>query len=141
MSTPSVAPALVPTNGGHSRPVPLSAVSLAWLAEAVDRLHAMRAELRAMETRERELTRAVLAHMTEHGLPALRATAAVATVTVRSEPTVDPELFIGALGIHTAAPALRVLVEKARGLMGADDLAAISETVTRPTLRLESLTR
>ena len=140
MSTPSVAPALVPTNG-HVRPVPLTAVSLAWLAEAVDRLHAMRAELRAMETRERELTRAVLAHMTEHGLPALRATAAVATVTVRSESTVDVELFVNALGIHTAAPALRVLVEKARDLMGADDLAAISETVTRPTLRLESLTR
>jgi hypothetical protein len=140
MSTHSLAPTLVPTNG-HVRPVPLTATGLAWLAEAVDRLHAMRAELRAMETRECELSRAVLAHMTEHGPPALRATAAAATVIVRTEPTVDPELFIGALGIHTAAPALRVLVEKARGLMGADDLAAISETVTRPTLRLESLTR
>jgi hypothetical protein len=101
----------------------------------------MRAELRSLTERERELSRTLLAHMTEHGLPALRATAVVATVTVRSEPTVDVELFVNALGIHTAAPALRVLVEKARGLMGADDLAAISETVTRPTLRLESLTR
>jgi hypothetical protein len=140
MSTPSVASALAPTNG-HVRPVPLTATGLAWLAEAVDRLHAMRAELRSLTERERELSRAVLAHMTEHGLPALRATAAVATVTVRSESTVDVELFVNALGIHTAAPALRVLVEKARDLMGADDLAAISETVTRPTLRLESLTR
>jgi hypothetical protein len=139
MSTSTVAPA--PTNGHTPTPVPLSAVSLAWLAEAVDRLHAMRTELRAMETRERELSRTVLAHMTEHGLPALRATAAVATVTIRTEASVDAELFIGALGVHTAAPALRVLIEKARGLMGADDLAAISETVTRPTLRLESLTR
>jgi hypothetical protein len=140
MSTPSVAPTHVPTNG-HVRPIPLTAVSLAWLAEAVDRLHAMRAELRSLTERERELSRALLAHMTEHGLPALRATAAVATVTVRCEPTVDVELFVNSLGIHTAAPALRVLLEKARGLMGADDLAAISETVTRPTLRLESLTR
>jgi hypothetical protein len=87
MSSSSLAPA--PTNGHTPTAVPLSAVSLAWLAEAVDRLHAMRTELRALETRERELSRAVHAHMTEHGLPALRATAAVATVTVRTEPTVD----------------------------------------------------
>lgn len=142
MSTPSVVAVLAShKNGGPNghHPVPLTATGLAWLGEAVDRLATMRAEKRRLETAERELTKAVLAHLTEHGLPAFRAAQAVATVTARTEMVPDPELFVTAVGLTTAAPALRVLVEKARGLLGEADLAAISEETTSRVLRVDSI--
>ncbi len=138
MSTPTVA---VPRNGrnGHPTPTPLTAIGLGWLGEAIDRLAVLRAEKRRLETAERELSRAVLAHMTEHGLPAFRAAQAVATVTPRTDLAPDPELFVTAVGFPAAAPALRVLVEKARLLLGEADLTAISEATTSPILRIERL--
>jgi hypothetical protein len=137
MSTPIVA--AVTRNGNGHPAVTLTATGLAWLAEAVDRLAAMRAEKRRLDTAERELTKAVLAHMTEHGLPAFRAAHAVATVTPRADLAPDPELFVSAVGLRAAAPALRVLVEKARELLGEADLAAISERTTVATLRVDRL--
>jgi hypothetical protein len=43
------------------------------------------------------------------------------------------------MGLRAAAPALRVLVEKARELLGEADLAAISERTTVATLRVDRL--
>jgi hypothetical protein len=141
MSSSTVA---IPRNGrnGHvpaAAPAPLTATGLAWLGEAIDRLAGLRAEKRRLETAERELTRAVLAHMTEHGLPAFRAAQTVAVVTPRAELVPDPELFVTAVGLPAATPALRVLVEKARELLGENDLAAISETTRVLTLRVDRI--
>jgi hypothetical protein len=136
MSTPTVAPALISGNGDDPRP--LTAQSLGWIGEAIDRLAGLRRERDRVEKAERELTAAVLDYLRGHGLPALRTERTVATVIPRTTMTVAPVPFIVAAGdLATAAPALRVLVEKARGILSGDALAAIATTETVPTLRVE----
>jgi hypothetical protein len=118
---------------------PLHPVALAALAADVDKLLEMRDARRRLEADERAMTKRVLGAMTRHGLPALRAERAVATVGTRTELTVDPALFVDAVGLPAAAPALRVLVEKARGVLGDDTLRAIGEATTVSTLRVDPL--
>jgi hypothetical protein len=140
MSTPTVAHA---GRNGHvtpaplSTPAPLTAVSLGRIGEAIDRLADLRAEKDRIEKAERELAGAVLGFLTTHNLPALRAERFTATVTERTSLTVDPTLFVEAVGgVQPAAPALRVAVERARSMLGDDVLRAISETSTAPVLRV-----
>lgn len=144
MSTSSVVVAVTPhKNGRNGHPTtstPLTAVSLGWIGEAIDRLADLRAERERVEKAERELSGAVLAFLRDHNMPALRATRATATVVERTTLAPDVALFIEAVGgVQPAAPALRVLVEKARLLLGEADLMAISETTTSPILRVDRL--
>jgi hypothetical protein len=118
---------------------PLHAVALATLTADVDKLLEMRDTKRKLDADERALTRRVLDGLTTHGLPALRAERAVATVGTRTDLTVDPARFVEAVGLTTAAPALRVLVEKARLVLGTETLSAIGETTTTVTLRVDAL--
>jgi hypothetical protein len=110
---------------------------LATLAQDVDKLLDLRDTKRRLEADERALTRHVLEALTAHGLPSLRAERAVATVGTRTDLTVDPVRFVDTVGLATAAPALRVLVEQARRVLGTEMLAAISETTTTATLRVD----
>jgi len=135
MSTPILASPRNGHNGHH--PAPLTAVSLGWIGEAIDRLADLRAEKDRIEKAERDLSGAVLGFLTTHHLPALRAERFTATVTERTSLTVDPTLFVEAVGgVEPAALALRVTVEKARAILGDDILRAISESSTRLALRL-----
>src|SRR5512132_4071444 len=118
---------------------PLHPVALATLAHDVDKLLDLRDAKRKLDADERAMTRRVLAALTLHGLPALRATRAVATVGTRTALTVDPVRFVETVGLATAAPALRVLVEKARRVLGTETLSAIGETTTTATLRVDAL--
>jgi hypothetical protein len=138
MSTPILA--FVPASrNGHASAPALSAVTLGWLATSIDKLAELRAEKRRVEAAERSLTAEILATMSRHGLPALRAEHAIATVGTRVDLAVDPVLFVEAVGLPTAGPALRVSTEKARGVLGADILAAIAESTTVPTLRVDPI--
>ena len=110
---------------------------LATLAQDVDKLLDLRDAKRRLDADERALTRHVLEALTAHGLPSLRAERAVATVGTRTDLTVDPVRFVETVGLATAAPALRVLIEQARRVLGTETLAAISETTTTTTLRVD----
>ncbi len=118
---------------------PLHPVALATLAADVDKLLDLRDAKRRLDADERALTRRVLDALTAHGLPALRAERAVATVGTRTDLTVDPGLFVDAVGLTLAAPALRVSVERARGILGTETLDAISETTTTAVLRVDPI--
>src|SRR5262245_22768354 len=84
-----------PSNGsGPDLFPPLHPVTLAALAADVDKLLGLRDAKRRLDADERALTRRVLDGLTAHGLPALRAARAVATVGERTTLTVDPELFL-----------------------------------------------
>src|SRR5262245_59304616 len=96
MSTPTVAVSL--TGRNRHFPALLTAVSLGWIGEAIDRLADLRAERERVEKAERELTGAVLGFLTTHHLPALRAARFTATITERTSLTVDPLLFVEAVG-------------------------------------------
>jgi len=116
---------------------PLHPVTLATLAHDVDKLLDLRDAKRKLDADERALTRRVVDALTMHGLPALRAERAVATVGTRTDLTVDPVRFVEAVGLATAAPALRVLIEKARLVLGTETLSALGETTTTATLRVD----
>jgi hypothetical protein len=127
-----------PRNGsGPDLFPPLHPVTLATLAQDVDKLLELRDAKRRLDADERALTRRVLDGLTAHGLPALRAERAVATVGTRTDLNVDPVRFVEAVGLATAAPALRVLIEQARRVLGTEPLAALGETTSTATLRVD----
>jgi hypothetical protein len=129
-----------PCNGsGPDMLPPLHPVALATLAHDVDKLLGLRDAKRRLDADERALTRRVLDGLTLHGLPALRAEHAVATVGTRTDLTVDPARFVETVGLATAAPALRVLVEQARRVTGSEMLSALGETTTTAVLRVEPI--
>ncbi len=136
MDSTTVAPAL---STGNGRTTPLSAVTLGWLGTSIDKLAELRAAKRQLDSDERTLTASVLTAMRAAGLPALRGEHAIATVGERHDLTPDPALFVEAVGLTLAAPALRVSVEKARGVLGDETLRAISETTTTTTLRVDPI--
>ncbi len=142
MDTPTVTRPTDSRNGSGSAPdlfPPLHPVALASLAADVDKLLDLRDTKRKLDADERALTRRVLDRLTMHGLPALRAERAIATVGTRTDLAVDPTRFIEAVGLTIAAPALRVLIEKARLVMGTETLSALGETTTTTTLRVDPI--
>ena len=107
------------------------------LAQQVDDLHELRGLIRKSQEAERILTQQVLGTLTAAGLEQFEGAQAVAIVGQRVNLVPDVQLFLEALGPR-ALEALTVSVTAARKLMGADDLAAISEATTTPVLRIES---
>ena len=91
-----------------------------------------------MET-ERALTRELVETMQAQGLTALQGARAVAVLEARTTLRPDTALFVEALG-SAAFEAVTVSVTAARRLMVAADVAAISEAVATPVLRVEPLT-
>jgi hypothetical protein len=136
-STTVPRPAASSNGSGPDLFPPLHPVALVTLAADVDKLLDLRDAKRKLDADERALTRRVLDGLTAHGLPSLRAERAVATVGTRTDLTVDPVRFVETVGLSTAAPALRVLIEQARRVLGTETLAAISETTTTATLRVD----
>jgi hypothetical protein len=107
------------------------------LVERVDDLYRLRTLIRKSQEAEREMTAEVLAALDRLGADRFEGGIAAALVIPRTTLTPDVGLFIGALGPRAYA-ALSVKVEAARAIMAADDLAAISESSTAATLRLEA---
>jgi hypothetical protein len=127
-----------PRNDSVPDPLPTAyQAMLATLAQDVDKLLDLRDTKRRLDADERALTRHVLDALTAHGLPSLRSERAVATIGTRTDLTVDPVRFVETVGLATAAPALRVLIEQARRVLGTETLAGISETTTTATLRVD----
>lgn len=124
-----------PTNGTNpfpaARVIPLSGAK-------VDRLLALRADLKRLQEEERNLTAELVRILQAQGLKALQGSRAVAVLDERTTLKADPELFCQALG-QAAWGALTVSVTAARRLLGEDDLRAISETGVQPVLRVEPL--
>jgi len=114
-----------------AKPVPYD------LAQKVDDLFELRALLRQSQAGERALTAEIIQELTSAGLEQYQGEQAVAIVGQRVTLAPDPQLFLEALGSR-ALEALSVNIMVARRLMGADDLAAISEATTSPVLRIES---
>jgi hypothetical protein len=107
------------------------------LAQQVDDLHELRDLIRKSQEAERILTQQVLGALIAAELDTFEGSQAVAIVGQRVTLAPDPQLFFEALASR-AWEALSVNVTAARRLMGADDLAAISEATTSRVLRLES---
>ena|SRR5216684_4224225 len=126
----------VPHSRNGTKPVP-SLRLVPSLGAKVDHLAELRELIRRAQAAEREESAEVLAGLEAAGLTRLAGDRAVAVVGERISLTVDPELFLEAVGPAGYA-AVTVSVTAARRLMGADDLAAISETTTTPVLRLEA---
>jgi hypothetical protein len=106
------------------------------LGQLIDDLFELRGLLHQAQANERAMTAEVLQGLTAAGLDRYEAESAVAVLGQRVTLAPDPQLFFEALGPR-AWGALTVTVTAARRLMGADDLAAISETTTSRVLRLE----
>jgi hypothetical protein len=106
------------------------------LAQEVDHLHELRALIRQSQEAERQMTAEILQAMQEAGLMQLSGAQAVAFAGERVSLKPDPQLFLETVGPR-AYEALTVSTTAARHLMGADDLAAISESTMIPVLRLE----
>lgn len=117
---------------GQARVIPL----LAPLRAKIDHLAELRGLLNQAGRAERELTADVLQALQAAGMDRLEGRHAVAILQLRTTQAVDPALFHEALGSKALA-AMTVSVTAARRLLGADDLAAISETITTPVLRVE----
>ena len=122
--------AIRPNGNGH-------AVGAAPVAALVDRLHDIRDTLKRLTAEERQATGALVEALQTLGLREAVGATARASLTTRTVLTVDPGLFVEAVGLARALPALSVSVTAARHLVGADDLAAISETATVPVLRVD----
>jgi len=122
-----------PTNGAKAS---LTARILPLAAPQVDRLLDLRASLKRLQAEERALTAELVGVLEAQGLRALQGTRAVAVLDQRTSLRVDPELFHRAVG-PAAFGAMTVRVEAARTLLGAADLAAISEATMSPVLRVE----
>ena len=108
------------------------------VAALVDQLHDLRQALKRLTAEERQATGALVEALQTLGLREAVGATARASLTTRTVLTVDPGLFVEAVGLARALPALSVSVTEARRLVGADDLAAISETATVPVLRVDS---
>ncbi len=105
----------------------------------VDHLAELRGLIRRAQDTERQLTAEVLHAMEGAGVERLEGEQAAAIRDTRTTLRPDVGLFLEALGAR-AHEALTVNLTAARRLIGADDLAAISETITTPVLRVEALT-
>ncbi len=105
----------------------------------VDDLAELRGLIRQAQEYERQITGEVLRAMMASGVARLEGDQAVAIRDTRTTLRPDVGLFLEALGPR-AHEALTVNLTGARRLIGADDLAAISETVTMPVLRVEART-
>jgi len=106
------------------------------LGQLIDDLFELRGLVHRAQANERAMTAEVLQALTAAGLERYEGDGAVAIVGQRTTLTPDAGLFVEALGSR-AFEALSVNVTAARRLMGADDLAAISETTTTAVLRVE----
>jgi len=106
------------------------------LGQLIDDLFELRGLVHRAQANERAMTAEVLQALTAAGLARYEGDGAVAIVGQRLNLAPDPQLFLEALGPR-AWEALSVNVTAARRLMGADDLAAISETTTTAVLRVE----
>jgi len=132
MSTLTVAP----SRNGTKPQAPARVVPL--LGPTIDELYRLRGLMRQAQEEERRLTGEILRACNAAGVTRLEGTSAVAIVDSRTTLKPDVALFLEAVG-RRGYKALSVSVTAARQLMGADDLAAISETVTSPVLRVESI--
>ena len=103
----------------------------------VDHLATLRAKIRELAAEEHALTAALTARIAASGGKRLYGARHVAVLDARTPLKVDPELLHEAAG-RAAFGAMTVSVEKARTLLGGDDLAAIAEPITTPILRLEA---
>jgi hypothetical protein len=102
----------------------------------VDHLFELRSLIRQSQEAERQMTAEILRAMQAAGLATLEGQQAVAILGERSTLKPDVQLFLEALGPR-AYPALTVSVTAAREVMAAQDLAAISETIISPVVRVE----
>ena len=84
------------------------------------------------------MTAEIVQAMAAAGVARLQGHQGVAILEKRTTLRPDPALFLEATGA-AGYVAVNVTVTAARRLMGADDLAAISETTTNPVLRVEPL--
>ena len=107
------------------------------LGQLIDDLLELRSLVHRAQANERAMTAEVLQGLTAVGLDRYEGESAVAVLGQRVTLAPDPQLFLEALGPR-AWEALTVNVTAARRLLGADDLAAISEATTSHVLRLES---
>ena len=106
------------------------------LGQLIDDLFELRGLVHQAQANERAMTAEVLQALTAAGLERYEGEGAVAIVGQRLNLAPDPQLFLEALGPR-AWEALSVNVTAARRLLGADDLAAISEANTTAVLRVE----
>jgi hypothetical protein len=121
-----------PTHGTRAgKVVPL-------LGPKIDHLLELRGLIRRAQDEERQMTAEIVSAMAAAGVTRLQGHQAAALLDQRINLTPDPARFLAATGAAGYA-AVSVGVTAARRLMGADDLAAISETTTSPVLRVEPL--
>jgi hypothetical protein len=136
-------PGALLTLGSRARPLVASASPNgtapsrpASLVSLVDELAGLREQIKRATTREREITSILTATLTAQGGRFAEGTAHVAALDYRQSLVPDVALFVEAVGAPRAYAALSVGVEKARGLMAGDDLAAISETKSTAALSI-----
>lgn len=103
----------------------------------VDHLAELRGLIRRAQECERQLTGEILEAMKGAGVDRVEGDQAVAIRETRTTLRPAIGLFPKALGPRSHG-ALTVNLTAGRRLMGADDLAAISETVVTPMLRIEA---
>jgi hypothetical protein len=106
------------------------------LGQQVDDLFELRTLIRQSQEAERRLTLESRQAMEATGTNRLQGAAAVAVLDGRDNLTVDPQLFLEAVG-DRAWSAIRVVLTEARAFLGEEDLRAIGETTTTPILRVE----
>jgi len=130
-STLTVAPS---RNGTKPRPrvVPL-------LGPKIDHLLELRGLIRRAQEEERAMTGEIITAMAAAGVARLQGHQAAAILDERITLKPDPVSFLAATGAEGYA-AVSVSITAARRLMGADQLAAISEVTINPVLRCEPLT-
>ncbi len=133
MSTVSV---IHPTNG--TKPARPTGRVLPLLGPKIDHLLELRSLIRRAQNAERTMTAEIVQAMAAAGVARLQGHQGVAILENRTTLRPDPALFLDATGA-AGYVAVNVTVTAARRLMGADDLAAISETTTNPVLRVEPL--
>ena len=107
------------------------------LGQLIDDLFELRGLVHQAQANERAMTAEVLQALTAAGLERYEGEGAVAIVGQRVTIAPDPQLFLEALGPR-AWEAFTVNITAARRLLGADDLAAISEATTTAVLRVEA---
>jgi len=115
----------------HPRVVPL-------LGPKIDHLLELRGLIRRAQEEERQMTGEIARAMSAAGVARLQGHEAAAILEERTTLRPDPVSFLAATGAEGYA-AVTVSMTAARRLMGADQLAAISETTTSPVLRVEPL--
>lgn len=115
-------------------PAPLTLINA---GEAIDRLAAVRADLKGLDAEEKQLTLQIKTCLADHGMTVLRTGATLARITQRITQTIDAGRFIELTGAPGFA-ALVVSVTKARELAGVEALKPISEFTLSPVLSIES---